>query len=167
MNARPATDDLAPGVQLAGMSETPASADSNPTQLVAQVATFGTGTLAFADPGHVVPVSTSNGWIVADFGSFQRGYTRLSVDAKTGAELWAFAPWTAGGPAIVQSTMMVKPNAAAGFGGRNAAVHDWESGLFGAPGGRLPPMERTTSSSRTKSASIPAAAAPSTGSCRA
>jgi hypothetical protein len=130
MNLRPSLDDLAPGVQLAGMSETPATPVNDATQLVAQVATFGTGTLTFADTGDVVTTSMSDGWIVADFGTFQRGYTRIARDAKTGLETWVFAPWSAGGPAIVQSTMMVKPNAAAGFGTRNAAAHDWESGLF-------------------------------------
>jgi hypothetical protein len=130
MSVRPSLDDLAPGVQLAGMSETPANAVNDATQLVAQVATFGAGTLTFADTGDVVTTATSKGWIVADFGGFQRGYTRIARDAKTGVETWVFAPWSAGGPAIVQSTMMVKPNAAAGFGSRNTAAHDWESGMF-------------------------------------
>jgi hypothetical protein len=130
MNARPSLDDLAPGVQLAGMSETPATADNDPTQLVAQIATFGAGSLTFVDTGDVVPTSMSDGWIVADFGSFQRAYTRVSRDTKTGVEIWVFAPWSAGGPAVVESALMVKPNAAAGFGSRNAAAHDWESGLF-------------------------------------
>jgi hypothetical protein len=130
MNARPSLDDLGAGAQLAGMSETPASADNNPVLLVVQVATFGDGALTFADTGDVVPASTSNGWIVVDNGSFQRAYTRISRDAKTGVEIWVFGPWTGSGPAIVQSALMVKPNASAGFGGLNATAHNWESGLF-------------------------------------
>ena len=51
-------------------------------------------------------------------------------DPKTHAEAWLGAAWSAGRPASVFQTMMVVPNATAGFGGHNAQAHAWNSGLF-------------------------------------
>jgi len=77
-----------------------------------------------------VPRDVADGWFVLDFGGFQRAYTRLSVDPGTHAEQWLGAAWRDGAPATIFQTMMVQPNAAAGFGGHGAQSHTWNSGLF-------------------------------------
>ena len=128
MEDRPAIDDLSHGGTLAGMSDSEPNADS--TQLVARLTTFAHGSVTFANSGASVPRDVVDGWFVLDFGTFQRGYTRISVDPKTHAEAWLGAAWSAGRPASVFQTMMVVPDAAAGFGGHNAQAHIWNSGLF-------------------------------------
>ena len=128
MEDRPAIDDLSHGGTLAGMSDSAPNVD--PTQLVARLTTFAHGSVTFANSGASVPRDVADGWFVLDFGTFQRGYTRISVDPKTHAEAWLGAAWSAGRPASVFETMMVVPSAAAGFGGHNAQSHVWNSGLF-------------------------------------
>ncbi len=130
MTLRASIADLGPGAQLAGMSETTAAAVDYPSTLVEQVVTFGPGTVTFNGTGDVVSKSKSNGWIVLDFGSFERGYTRLTRDATSGLETWLGALWVNGAPANVQNLLMVEPNAAAGFGTRNQAAHSWFEALF-------------------------------------
>jgi hypothetical protein len=126
---RPDTDDLRQGATLAGMSDTDPAGIVDSTQLIARTATFAHHALAF-DSGTTVPRDVVDGWFVLDFGSFQRGYTRLSVDPKTHAEMWLGAAWRHGAPQTIFQTMMVVPNAAAGFGGHAAQSHVWNSGLF-------------------------------------
>ena len=128
MEDRPALDDLSHGGTLAGMSDSDPNVD--PTQLVARLTTFAHRSVTFANSGASVPRDVVDGWFVLDFGTFQRGYTRISVDPKTHAEAWLGAAWSAGRPASVFQTMMVVPNATAGFGGHNAQAHAWNSGLF-------------------------------------
>lgn len=129
MAERPDTDDLGHGATLAGMSDTDPAGIVDSTQLVARTATFAHRSVAF-DSGTTVPRDVVDGWFVLDFGTFQRGYTRLSVDPKTHAEMWLGAAWGHGAPQTIFQTMMVVPNAAAGFGGHAAQAHVWNSGLF-------------------------------------
>ncbi|MCK9684809.1 hypothetical protein [Scleromatobacter humisilvae] len=130
MADRPGMDDLAHGATLAGMSDTDPAGVVDPTQLVARLTTFAHHSVTFADTGASVPRDLVDGWFVLDFGTFQRGYTRLSVDPHTHAETWLGAAWSSGGPTSVFQTMMVVPDASAGFGGHNAQAHVWNSGLF-------------------------------------
>jgi hypothetical protein len=130
MARRAPVTDLVPGARLAGPSETPHEGEGFDLNLMVQsITTFGAGNLRFEDTGHVFPISTSDGWIVVDFGGFQRGFTRLTRDTKGGTEMWLQAAWN-GAPMNVMRNLMVQPNAAAGFGGRNAVAHTWSSGLF-------------------------------------
>ena len=128
MADRPGMDDLAHGATLAGMSDTDPNPD--PTQLIARLTTFAHGSVTFAGTGATVPRDVVDGWFVLDFGTFQRGYTRLSVDAQTHAETWLGAAWNSGRPTSIFQTMMVVPDAAAGFGGHVAQSHVWNSGMF-------------------------------------
>lgn len=130
MARRPGTEDLRHGATLAGMSDTDPAGVADSTQLVARIVTFGHHALTFADSGASVPRDIVDGWFVLDFGSFQRAYTRLSVDPKTHAEQWLGAAWHDGAPATIFQTMMVQPNARAGFGGHAAQSRVWDSGLF-------------------------------------
>jgi len=130
MAHRPGTEDLRHGATLAGMSDTDAAGAVDPTQLVARIVTFGHHALTFANSGASVPRDVVDGWFVLDFGGFQRAYTRLSVDPTTHAEAWLGAAWRDGAPTTIFQTMMVRPNAAAGFGGHAAQSHVWDSGLF-------------------------------------
>jgi hypothetical protein len=130
MAERPDTDDLRHGATLAGMSDTDPAGGVDSTQLVARTVTFAHRAVTFANSGASVPRDVVDGWFVLDFGGFQRGYTRLSVDPKTHAEQWLGAAWRDGAPQSIFQTMMVQPNAAAGFGGHNAQSHVWNSGLF-------------------------------------
>jgi len=129
MADRASIADLVPGAQLAGPSEDPSQPGQN-YFLQAQVTTFGSGTLTFQTSGHAWPYTNSNGWIVIDFGTFQRGYTRVTRNAKTGVEDWIIADWQAGAPVNVEPTPMVEPNAAAGFGSKGATAHVWNEGLY-------------------------------------
>ena len=130
MADRPDMDDLAHGATLAGMSDTDPAGVVDPTQLVARLTTFAHRSVTFANTGTSVPRDVVDGWFVLDFGTFQRGYTRLSVDPHTHAETWLGAAWSGGRPTSVFQTMMVVPDAAAGFGGHNAQAHVWNSGMF-------------------------------------
>jgi hypothetical protein len=130
MNDRPDVDDLGHGATLAGMSDTDPTGLTGSVQFVARTVTFAHRAVTFSNSGVSVPRELVNGWFVLDFGTFQRGYTRLSVDPRTHAEQWLGAAWRNGAPANVFQTMMVVPNAQAGFGGHNAQAHVWNSGLF-------------------------------------
>ena len=128
MADRPDMDDLSHGAVLAGMSDSAPNVDT--TQLVARLTTFAHHGLTFANSGATVPRDLVDGWFVLDFGTFQRGYTRLAVDPHTHAETWLGAAWAGGRPTSVFQAMMVVPNAAAGFGGHSAQAHVWNSGMF-------------------------------------
>ena len=130
MDDRPSLDDLGHGATLAGMSDTDPAGLVDSVQLIARTVRFAHRAVTFSNSGVSVPRDLVNGWFVLDFGTFQRGYTRLSVDPKTHAEQWLGAAWSNGAPATVFQTMMVVPNAEAGFGGHNAQAHEWNSGLF-------------------------------------
>jgi len=130
MTRRAPITDLVPGARLAGPSETaPGGVAGNPRLVVQQLATIGAGSLGFEDSGHVYPISITDGWIVVDYGTFRRAYTRLTRDARGGVETWLWADWN-GAPENVEQTMMVQPRDGAGFGDRNAAAHHWDSGMF-------------------------------------
>jgi hypothetical protein len=130
MADRPDTGDLRHGATLAGMSDTDAAGIVDSTQLVARTVTFAHRAVTFTNSGASVPRDVVDGWFVLDFGTFQRAYTRLSVDPTTHAEQWLGAAWRDGAPATIFQTMMVQPNAAAGFSGHDAQSHVWNSGLF-------------------------------------
>ncbi|MEO5685765.1 MAG: hypothetical protein ABIR54_00245 [Burkholderiaceae bacterium] len=130
MDDRPSMDDLGHGATLAGMSDTDPTGLSDSVQLAARTVTFAHRAVTFSNSGAAVPRDVVDGWFVLDFGTFQRGYTRLSVDPHTHAEIWLGAAWSNGAPASIFQTLMVQPNAAAGFGGHNAQAHVWDSGLF-------------------------------------
>jgi hypothetical protein len=130
MTARPAITDLVPGVQLAGFTETPLDTPTDVFSLSADVVTFGTGSLTFAATGHAIAASVSNQWIVLALPGGARAFTRLSVDAHNGQEVWMAGSWNGTAPTNVWRALMVKPAAGAGFGGVTKASHRWESGLF-------------------------------------
>ena len=130
MDDRPDLNDLRHGARLAGMSDTDPTGLVDSVQLVARTVTFAHRAVTFAHSGASVPRELVDGWIVLDFGTFQRGYTRLSVDPHTHAEQWLGAAWHAGAPTSIFQTMMVQPNGTAGFGGHDAQAHVWNSGLF-------------------------------------
>ena len=131
LNLRPAVSDLVPGVALAGPSEETRVAGD--PFVSADVLTLQAGGLGlFAATGHVVPAAfDANQWLVIGLpGGGQRGYARLSVDRRTGAEQWLDADWAAGAPTSVRSLLMVKPVAGAGFGNVRRASRIWQAGLF-------------------------------------
>ena len=130
MDDRPSLDDLGHGARLAGMSDTDPTGLTDSVQLVARTVTFAHRSVTFSNSGVSVPRELADGWFVLDFGTFQRGYTRLSVDPHTRAEVWLGAAWSAGAPTSIFQTMMVQPDAGAGFGGHDAQAHVWNSGLF-------------------------------------
>ncbi len=131
MSLRAPMDDLVAGAQIAGMTETPLAVPGDLGSLSADVTTFGAGSVTFNRTGHQFSTTlTADGWLVIDFGSFQRGYTRLTQDARSGEEIWLGAEWQDNAPGVLELSMMAKPNAQAGFGGRGAASHDWASGRF-------------------------------------
>src|SRR5206468_3341759 len=108
MTRRAPVTDLVAGARLAGLSEsTPAEAASHDGILVHQLATFGTGSVRFDDSGNTCPTSARDGWIVIDYGSFQRAYTGLTRDARSGVEKWLSADWN-GAPTSAAQTMMVQ-----------------------------------------------------------
>jgi hypothetical protein len=129
MSARPSVSDLVPGIALAGPSEEPASAGD--PFVSADVLTLQAGGMAsFARSGHVVPASfDADQWLVLILPGFERAYARILVD-RSGAERWLMAERAGGVPQTVQSALMVKPAAGAGFGGVRRASRIWESGLF-------------------------------------
>ncbi|HEY9026704.1 MAG TPA: hypothetical protein VIP05_20600 [Burkholderiaceae bacterium] len=129
MDERPPVDDLRHGATLAGMSDTDPTGLADSVQLVARTVTFTHGSVRF-DTGASVPRDVVDGWFVLDFGTFQRGYTRLAVDPRTHAETWLGAAWRDGAPQSIFQTMMVQPTAHAGFGGHAAQSREWNSGLF-------------------------------------
>src|SRR5262249_5643871 len=94
------------------------------------IATLQSDRVRFHNTRHVYFSTMSDGWRVINYGTFQRGYTRLTRDKDSGKEVWLSAEWSAGAPTQVSRELMVKPNDAAGFGDRAAAARDWESGLF-------------------------------------
>lgn len=127
LTLRPPVTDLLPGVALAGPSE--AVRDS--PFIAADVLSFQAGGLGiFATSGNVVSAAfDANQWLLLGLPFGQRGYTRLYVDRRTGAEVWLDADWSAGQPTAVASTLMVKPVAGASLGTVRQASRMWQSGL--------------------------------------
>lgn len=130
MDKRPAITDLTPGARLAGPS--PAMGSVVDQTLVTDVVQFGsTGQWWFENSGETLPASLSpDQWFVLTLNDGQRGYTRLAVDKKTGAETWLTADWTDGLPRKIIVRMMVKPVEGAGFGSDKQAARMWQAGLF-------------------------------------
>jgi hypothetical protein len=131
MSARPSVKDLKPGTRIAGFSEqvwVPGAFGSIGADVVTL---FAGGTASFAATGHVVPAAlNAENWLVFDFGSFARAYTRLAVDTSTGAETWLRAEWAGGQAQRVMEELVVKPAAPADFGTERQASRMWESGMF-------------------------------------
>lgn len=129
MSARPSVADLVPGSQIAGPSEEAwAPGDMATAQ---DVVTLGAGTATFQASGHSVPAAFSpDQWLVFSLPGFQRAYTRVEVDARTGGETWLRADWAAGAPTRVESALFVKPAGGAGFGTAAQAARMWDSGIF-------------------------------------
>jgi hypothetical protein len=127
LRERPEVEDLRPGVALAGPSEQAWGDDSAAGVLRLQAGGLG----IFAGSGNVVSAGfNEQRWLVITQASGTRAYTRLSVDPRSGAEVWLDAAWAAGQPTRVRSQLMVKPRAGAGFGTVVQASRVWESGLF-------------------------------------
>ena len=127
MQERPAVEDLRPGVDLAGPSEQ--AWDDLSAAAVLRFQAGGMG--IFAGSGSVVGADFNDQrWLVITQASGTRAYTRLSVDERSGVEVWLDASWEAGQPTRVRSQFMVKPRAGAGFGSVAQASRVWESGLF-------------------------------------
>jgi len=130
MTARPAITDLVPGARIAGFSETVIASSLDAYLLNADVATVTATGLAFDATGDAIATTTTDGWIVENLAGGARAYTRLSVDTRTGQEVWMVGPWNGSAPTSVWRTLMVRPTTGAGFGGLARASHQWESGLF-------------------------------------
>lgn len=129
MSARPAVTDLVPGTQLAGFSEDVLLPGES--FLAEDVVTLQAGSAHFQRTGNVVPAEfDANKWLVFNLPGFQRAYTRVAVDARTGGESWLLADWANGQAQSVQYRLMVKPLAGAGFGTVTQASRMWESGIF-------------------------------------
>lgn len=129
MSARPPMDDIVPGTQIAGFSE---EGPQHPSGYLAEdVVTLLAGNGQFHRSGNVVPAALdADKWLVFSFPGFQRAYTRLAIDAKTGGESWLVADWAADSPQRVQDLLVVKPAAGAGFGDVKRASRVWDSGMF-------------------------------------
>ncbi len=129
MSARPSVADLVPGTQIAGPSE---EAWAPGDIAVAQdVVTLGAGTATFQATGHGFAAAFSpDQWLVFSLSGFQRAYTRVEVDSRTGGETWLKADWMAGAPTRVESAMFIKPAGGAGFGTMMQAARMWDSGIF-------------------------------------
>ena len=130
MTARPSMADVLGGAPLAGFSETFLSDPVDVTPLWQDTVRIGAGDVTFATSGDVVGALLVDGWVVINLTGQQRAYTRISQDARTGAEVWLAATWSAGAPRNVWRTLMVQPRAGAGFGTAGQAARHWESGLF-------------------------------------
>ena len=129
----PMTDAVA-GLTIAGFREPPRPDPYyNPyVSLEADVVTFDTDTTVhFQRSGHVVNATlTSDQWLVLDMPTFQRGYTRVSINTSNGIETWLEATFKDGKPQTVTNVMMSKPLVGASFGTKAATSRMWESGLF-------------------------------------
>ena len=131
MRLRASMDDLRPGAQLAGMSEVALDQPGDGATLSADITTFGEHDVRFSATGDRFNFRrTDDGWLVVDFGTFQRGYTRLTRDERSGEEIWLASEWTNGAPGVIDMSEMVTPRRDAGFGGVNKASRDWASGIF-------------------------------------
>lgn len=129
MSARPPMQDLLPGLQLAGPSDSVWPADSSrPSQDVVSVQV---GSVVFRGSGRLSSSSFSvDGWWVMSLdGGAQRAQTRMEVDAKTGGESWLVAEWADGLAQRVGSVRFVKlqPDPS-GFGTLREAARKWLSG---------------------------------------
>ncbi len=131
MTMRPGMADIVPGARIAGFSEDVLDMPGDEAVLAAQFTTFGAGSLRLEGTGHAYPTSTTaDGWLVVDYGGFQRAYTRISTDEKTGGETWFAKELKDGVATSLEMPLMARPNAAAGFGGTKGAARDWQSGIF-------------------------------------
>jgi hypothetical protein len=128
---RPAMDDLVPGTQVAGLAENPIDAVGDLPVLAAQVVTLARDHVTFEGTGHRFPATlTPDGWLVIDFGSFKRAYTRIERRRETGGEIWFGAEWIDGAPASIELSPVVAPTADAGFGDLADTSRQWFDGLF-------------------------------------
>lgn len=129
MAKRPPVTDLIPGVVMAGFSED--AQLPGESQVAQDVAVMQAGSLMFQTTGNTVPASFSaDNWLLLALPFEQRGYARLTVDAKTGGEHWLRAVWVNGQAQRVDEALLVKPVAGASFGSVKQASRMWESGLF-------------------------------------
>ncbi|MBT9594678.1 MAG: hypothetical protein IV094_01665 [Vitreoscilla sp.] len=129
MAKRPPVTDLIPGAVMAGFSED--AQLPGEFQVAQDLAVMQAGSLLFQTTGNAVPASLSpDKWLLLALPFEQRGYTRLSVDAKTGGEHWLRAVWANGQTQRVHEALLVKPVGGASFGSVKQASRMWESGLF-------------------------------------
>ena len=129
--SRPDLRELEPGARIAGLSEDPVGAEGDMSGMQAQVVTLERAHVRFEGSGHRFPATlTPDGWLVVDFGTFKRGYTRIRHERETGGEMWFGAEWVAGAPASIEPTPVVAPTADAGFGDLAESAHQWSDGLF-------------------------------------
>lgn len=130
MNERPSMADLVPGTRAAGLADEPWASDIEDTLPADVVTLYAGGVAQFAAKGNIVPVTTSpDRWLVFDFGTFQRAYTRLAVDRSTAAERWLRAEWVNGVAERVAADLVVKADSTGSFGNERRAARVWESGL--------------------------------------
>lgn len=124
--------DLVAGLTIAGFSEVPAAPPegSYPFFETDVVTLEAPTTLRFHRSGHVLGAALSGDqWLVLDLPGSQRAYTRFSIDAATGAELWFAAEWRDGKPQKVFNTYLFKPMAGASLGTKAQTSRMWESFL--------------------------------------
>lgn len=129
MALRPSVADLVPGVALAGPSEVTRTTPFD--FIAADVLTLQAGGLGqFARSGHVVSAAIdADGWLQLGLPGGQRGYARIAVNRRSGAETWLDADWVGGKPVAVRAVQMVKPAPGAGFGNLRQASRMWQSGV--------------------------------------
>lgn len=133
MLARPLTLDMQPGVQVAGFSEQEWLPGSGSTLAADVVSLYAGNQAVFSGSGRVVDAAfNADRWLVLNFGSFERAYTRLAVDLATSAEVWLRADWAGGEIRRVVADPVVKLAGPVGFGTEAQAARVWESSLFTA-----------------------------------
>lgn len=126
MSRWPATSDLLPGTQLAGVVEV-----ENPdhyTILPQDILEFLPDRKArFLRSGTVVPYMRAAGrWYVLALAGFERGYARIAVDSESGGETWLIAEWADGAPAAVSTDLLAKVQPDAEFGNVMQTARQWQ-----------------------------------------
>lgn len=126
MALAPGMADLKKDKRLAGPQEAPLNG-SGLWQLAQEVVSFPDRRhVRFERSGQVYARSTHpDGWMVVSLPSGPRGFLRVAVDRKTGAETWLVADMVDGQPAWVGKTDMVMADAAPSWGGASGVSRNW------------------------------------------
>lgn len=126
MALAPGMSDLKKGRRLAGPQEAPLNGAAL-WQLAQEVVSFPDRRhVRFERSGQTYARSTHpDGWMVVSLPSGPRGFLRLAVDSKTGAETWLVADMVDGQPAWVSKSEMVMADAAPTWGGTSGVSRNW------------------------------------------
>lgn len=130
MADRPPVADLTAGSSLAGLSEKPFDGFGQ-TMAVDIVSLLSDTQLQFGSSRNVYGYTwTSDRWLQVSGSGLTRAFTRLTVDAKSGAEVWLSGDGVAGQLSRLWRTWVVKPTVDASFGSVRQAARMWASGYF-------------------------------------